>query len=759
MKTLRTSAPGALLPLLLVLSGLARGGPAGAQEAQPLAVSSGLRGDLVPLECRAEGTLEGRLRELSRAFAHTGDSLRIDAGDLLGASTVTALATRRHLDALAEAVASLGLRGIALGHRDLAAPRSELVARANALRARSVPVVLSNLRCDPSARALCDAVADAGDPPVLLASRGGPVALVALIAPTALQAVARDRAEGVELTDPAETLGRMVLAARSAGATQVVAIYDPDGPGILEASLRLVRGLPLEQRPDLFFVHDLSQRIATVEIERGAPQRLFATEPGRVLVTDLARRPTPEVAPPDGDAPPAVDALATSLQRTLCEVAGERLAGAGLVAPLDREGFTTLLLDVLREDARAELAVINAGAVRPLPNFPLRARISRLDVLGALPFEDTLRVGAIKGSDLEAFLRSDRAARFRVRGAVLEGDSVQVNGRPLEANLTYRVVTSGFVADGGDGGLGDDVVAFSPWGTEGPRDVLLRWLGVSREGDIMAAPVDPSQRTRWTFRFFVDTSWSETSIANTPNYQDPQLARAQGTAIQGDVELRASAEQPRYTLDNTLRLRLGFQRTLDMAGDTGLQKIADLITLRNQFGLRAVWRTRRWWHPIPYLESYTESEFQPPDVAMSTREFHHLQWRPTAGVRFELPLRSNVNLGGGVDWETLEPGAGPRPVVVLRGELPPTVLFKLQDREVEGQLFTELAYRDPLASTAEAIMRLTARLSVPLFEPLSVSVTYDLFGRLRSGAPSALAHDLNLGLQLDLLRTVQLFGW
>jgi hypothetical protein len=98
-------------------------------------------------------------------------------------------------------------------------------------------------------------------------------------------------------------------------------------------------------------------------------------------------------------------------------------------------------------------------------------------------------------------------------------------------------------------------------------------------------------------------------------------------------------------------------------------------------------------------------------------------------------------------------------VVVLRGELPATTLFHIQDRDVEGQLFTELALREPGASTSESIVRLNARLSVPLFEPLAVTVSYDLFARQRVDEPWALSHDVNLGLRLDLLRTLQLFSY
>lgn len=765
-----------LLALLLLLAASLLPAAAFAQPATPpaappaaplrLVVSSGLQGDAARLACLPTGQRGGALSDLARSLQHpTGDDvLRVDAGDLFGASAVAHLATTDHLPALVDAIVASGLRALSLGHRDLAAPRADVVARALALSARGVRTVLSNLRCEASAQELCDAVVDGGDDPLVLTTPAGGVGVVALIAPGALHSIAQDCAEGVTLSPPEEALGRAVLAARVAGARFVVAFYDPEWPATLADTVRMVRALPRDQRPDVVFAQDLGRDLATMEIERGAALRVFATEPGRVVETQLPSPATPAVVEPTGDVPPAVATLGEAVGEQLCRIATEELPGARLTRPLDRLGFTDLLLDVVREDARAEVAVINRGAVRPIATFPLQGRISRLDVLGAMPFEDTLRVGRIKGEALEAFMRSAGFERFRVRGATRDGDSFMVNGRPLEKEQYYRVVTTGFVANGGDGGLGeDDAVDWEEDAVGAPRETFLRWLAVPRGGDITRAPVDPAQRTRWTFRFFIDASLSNTTITTNldPSYQDPQLVRSQGTAIQVDAEGHADAEQPRYTFENTLRLRLGYQQTIEGTDDTGLLKVADLIALRDHLAWRGLWRRRRWYTPLPYIESYLESEFTRPDAAGSgiVRDYHHLQWRPTAGLRLELPLRANLNAGLGMDWESLDPNAHPQPVAVVRAELPATTLFHIQDRDVEGQLFTEAAWREPWADTAETLVRLNARLSVPIFAPLAVTLSYDLFARHREGADWALAHDVNLGLRLDLLKTLQLFAY
>lgn len=724
-----------------------------------LRITSGVHGDLTRLACVAPSARAAGLSAAAQSLAHPveGAVLRLDAGDLFAASSASHLAVREHLPALVEAVSAMGLRALALGHRDLAATRDELTRRSAALDARGIPSVLSNLRCEGSARALCEAVRDASDAPPVIATAAGAVGVVALVAPGNLSAIARDRADGLALEPAATALARATLAARAAGARFVVAFYDPESPGSLADSVSMARSLPRTERPDVIFVQDLASDLAAVEVERGAAFRVFATEAGKVLETSLPSPVTPRFVEPEGEAPSPVTALVNAVGETLCTVARDPLPGGVLTRPLDRAAMTALVLDVMRETTESEVAVINRGAVRPLPTFPLRERVSRVDVMAALPFDDTVRVARVKGESLADFMRGERHDRFVVRGVERDGEGFTVNGRPLVPEQFYSVVTTGFVAEGGDGGLGGDDIDYTIAGHEGPREMLLRWLATPRQGDITRAPIDPARRTRWTFRALIDASWSETSIDNTANYQDPQLVRSQGTAVQVDGEFHADAEQPRFTFENLLRMRLGYQRTIEGGDDTGLLEVADLIALRDQFAWRGFWRTRRWYQPAPYVESYLESEFSQPDS--SVRGFHHLQWRPTAGVRFSLPLQASFNLGAGVDWETLEPGARPLAVGVARAELPPTTLFRIQDRPIEGQLYTELAWREPWSDLHQAVVRLNARLSIPVIEPVAITVAYDLFARQRASDSWSVAHDLNLGVRLDLVRAVQLFSY
>ena len=100
-----------------------------------LVVSSGLQGDVARLACVAPGERTAGFNALARSLNHpTGDDvLRLDAGDLFGASAIAHLATHDHLPALVDAVLASGLRALAIGHRDLAGTRADVIARARAL--------------------------------------------------------------------------------------------------------------------------------------------------------------------------------------------------------------------------------------------------------------------------------------------------------------------------------------------------------------------------------------------------------------------------------------------------------------------------------------------------------------------------------------------------------------------------------------------------------------------------------------------------
>jgi len=161
------------------------------------------------------------------------------------------------------------------------------------------------------------------------------------------------------------------------------------------------------------------------------------------------------------------------------------------------------IAEVMRRRMGAEVALINAGAIRSnrvIPAGPLSLR----DVVALLPFGNTVALLEVDGAALQVSLEHSVEALPRPAGRflqtagldyVLEASrppgsrilSVSVGGNPLDPARRYRVAVPDFVARGGDG---YSALAASPTlvsGEEGPglmeivADALERGAGVTAD--------------------------------------------------------------------------------------------------------------------------------------------------------------------------------------------------------------------------------------------------------------------------------------
>ncbi|MEZ4404995.1 MAG: hypothetical protein R3A52_00695 [Polyangiales bacterium] len=655
-------------------------------------------------------------------------------------------------DAVARAVVSTGLRALALGPRDLAAPRATLLTAAGALRGWGVRYVLSNLRCAPDAAALCEVVVSRGEAPVVLETAYGRVGVVAALSPSTLPTLARERRAGLTLSPAAESIDEAVRAARARGAERVVAVFHPGASSPLQEALEVAGALRGEGRPDVLLVNEVSGAVDTARSRTGA--RLAATRAGQARVVELDAE-LRTAAPLWGYVPLAVLEGAASLRAHLCASEDVPLPGGHLTGPMSSSDFAGLLLDVLRERSGAEVAALPRDVVQAREVFPLSGAITALDLDAALPLDEVVVSGTLRGRELRALYGSDHA-RLYLRGVEDRGGgTLKVNGRALDDNARYDLVTTRFAVDQTPA-LARVASRFTQLGDLSPREVLRAWLQRPRRGDITLAPIDPSLRTRWTFRANLDVSLALTSISNPAGLTDAQLARADSLSLRGDLELRADADHPAWALENGARLRYGQTRTVDAAGvSSGFVETLDLVTLRDTFVLRAVrYGPPRWYVPLPYAEVYLESELTAPDGPMPARDFHHLQLRPTMGARFQLLDTLSLFAGAGFDWETLQPDASPALTFILGYQLLNTKLFPVGERFVEAQGSLDVSWRDP-GGASDALVRLNARLSVPVFEPLSVTLSYDLFGRALNGGAFGTSSDFTVGLRVNFARSVQ----
>jgi hypothetical protein len=549
----------------------------------------------------------------------------------------------------------------------------------------------------------------------------------------------------------------------------VVVAHDPDGPDPADNALAIARDLPPEARPDLLLVNGASDFIASLEAARsGIP--VVMTRAGRgVAVTLGGPRLAREAR--QGTPPPAVTALSADTHQWLCTTQHTPLRGGTLAAPLTRDAFTNFYLNVLREETETEVAVLNRGAIQGREIFPLHGALTALHLATVLPFDDRIYTGRVKGSVLAALATSDRAGRFILRGVTTEG-GVKINGRAVEPDTMYRVVTTGFVHDGGEGGLGaTDGVELAVFGTRGPRDLFAAWLDRPRDGDITQAPVDPARRTRWTFNASLDLGFQFVGSANPAGgprggsvipYSNPQLSRADTMALRGDARFFANAQHPDWSWLNDLRARYGRASV----GGGPFDENLDIIELNSNFRYTGLTATPRWYLPAPDVKLLVETELDRLPRTTSVPDAtnpHHLRVQPTLGLAFSLNAFFSWRLGAGIEWQELLSDADPTYVFVGEVKLTPYSLFSLRGRsvtwqaELKAQVNQAFSEAQPGPTARDFLLTGSTRLAVPIFQSLNFTISYDTFLRLARGNELGVSHDLTLGLAWTWARARQTF--
>ncbi len=721
------------------------------------AVTHGLSGRFTLATCggdRGESAFE---RLSARVNTLPVGALRFDAGDLLGTSAIGRFAVEEDDASLAQAVSELGLAARTLGHRDLTSARPRLLAFTAALARKGLPTTLTNLACSGAAQAICDGVVNGHEATLLLESRGEKVAFVSALAPQHLLNISKELSEGLALVPPAAALSDATRRARELGAAHVIAVYDPATGDELADTLSLVRELDSKALPDVLIVNAQIEPLRTALVG-SSNLPLIVTRPSEALAVEL--RPdgtmTAQASEP-GEASPAIIAYAETLNRSLCAHFQQPFRRGALTQPLSREEAAALVLDVMREHARAEVAVINGYALSPVAPWPLENPLTRLALFQALPFDNHLRLVTVTGAALAGFLDSAEAKSAFIRGAKKD-DKWKVNGRVLEPLQAYRLVTTDFVAEH----FGDVFAEAEPLGQITVRELLSGWLSIDQRGPLLSQPVDPAERTRWWFSYRLQVDLTAVAVTN-PNqsvFQDTQLLRGQSLSLVGETEGRAIGDHPLYSLEQQLRLRYGVVDATALDGSTsGVNNNVDLVTVRTLGFLRKVFGPPAWYLPKPYADAFLESELTKPE----TRRYHHLQLLPTAGLRFELFPLFSVYVGGGATWEVfarsedLNPQVPPAAAVLVAGwQLRPTKIVKLGQKFLEAETNLDFWIRD-LGGPTQSQARLRARLVVPLFSVLSLTATYDLFFRsvrLPEDTGSwrvlyGLSHEVYLGLQIS----------
>jgi len=165
---------------------------------------------------------------------------------------------------------------------------------------------------------------------------------------------------------------------------------------------------------------------------------------------------------------PTVSALVEEYSKRIGE--DVRKVIAYIVTPLDgsfksvrfgESNLCNMTADLMKNYAGADMAFINGGSFRSSISGP---KVTTEDVLTAFPFDDILVSCEMKGKDIVSeidqtlsglqkipggFLHVSSGCRLVINGGRLESFTFQ--GRPIEPEKNYKVATTDFNANGGDG--------------------------------------------------------------------------------------------------------------------------------------------------------------------------------------------------------------------------------------------------------------------------------------------------------------------
>jgi 2',3'-cyclic-nucleotide 2'-phosphodiesterase (5'-nucleotidase family) len=576
-------------------------------------------------------------------------------------------ATRLGALDLARVLGRSGYDAVALGGHELRVPRAELEHFAAAMAASGMPLLATNLTCDGGKQAFCRHLVRER-----VVVRGGrKVGIIATLARSLVDTIPKGRLEGLEVEEELEAVRTATRRLRGAGAHVVVLLAQAssrDSGPVYELQRSLARQL---DAPDAILATSLFERdgddTVRLHLADRAPPIVGSTAGTRsVSAIDLWPRweagrfaggrvrttaVRADAAVRDGE----VEARLRPHLERFCARYGHPVSPGKLVRPMSRNDFLDYVLAIMRKRGQAEIALVHRSFASKIA-FPLEGQLRRLDLERAMPYEASIGVVRLSGDEVKDLLA--RRAQSPHLG-LLEIDApdgalgdIEINGRELDEARSYRVVVTDFLAQGGDGVLGDE-------------DLEPRWIpGDLRElvGDFLARHTadedgDPgvdletdfgkpaAERTLLLGTGELGLDLSDLYIQNRASYADEPLSRNQQRTVHGALGGNLRLRHPAHSADARMRLEYGLSATSsaeeqsETSGET--QDLVSWMLLYSWIGLRDLApESGRRFVPSPYTRLLFETELtQPAESPEQTRSWRHAEITHTAGGQWT-PLPS-----------------------------------------------------------------------------------------------------------------------
>jgi len=755
---------------LLLLLALPR--PADAQKrieevvVADIVATGGVAGELAQPRCHAGGTLHAA--EFANVAAQLPSAAEagafiLDTGGLLARHGVARYASvHEEGRALAEMVENLGYRALAFSEADLGDPRHRVVSRTRALRQRGIPTLATNVRCDEEARELCEVLVNAEDGVPFHAHGEERLALFSFLDPAAGRRVAPDRMRGVHIAPLEESIRVAVRAARARGATMVIAVIDAgQGAEAAARALSITAELADDDKPDLVFAAGAGSELLFAR-PRGFRPAIVAAPPRGAARIEVRRSEHSGLSfmttPVDPGAHPAgpIGSFIGRVGGDYCEDLGEHLAG-GFLDPtreLNARGMAELTAASMREVANGDVALLNLGAIdaRWSPADPVG--LTEADVQIAIQYDEPLMVATVSAFWLKTLARSNPEDRsllalgLEITNPYGALERVKINGRILDDDALYRVVTIRFLAEGGD----DRTVPEADWSPidHSLREALLSHLQEEREEDPRDAIVDPWERLEWTLNVNTDLTFAGSAVRDSGDYQEGPLTNARQTAVGFNAVVGLNALSRTASWEN----QLTGTYTLAATSETdGFDEGADTLTYRTTGAYRGFRRlVDELYVPDLLVEGLLRTEFSPQDD-----EAHFMNVRFVGGLQWRLHLKVKIKLTSGIevlqalddDERSVEPGVGAQldiqPWILMREGLRRLTLTTNFDYFVSG-----------IGNRNRHLLQGLFDLALNLNRYLALSLNVTLYGLAEEQQPFSFAMQTTAALRVSwTVRAVQ----
>ena len=540
----------------------------------------------------------------------------------------------------ADLLDAVGFHGIALGAFDLAAPGPTLRRFLALMHEKNAPLLAGNLHCHSDTDQRCSAIKR----PYVILKRGTVrVGILSVLRSDILQHLPGDTSDGLLVANAVESARHHIRVLREVEKVDLVILLanvntEADTPSPV---LELSRGLDISP-PDLIVTNAMFEAnrenyLARVERAYGPPivstDRFGQTLGEAIFTFDAAasfsgprlqavHRHYTNTFLPD----PPSEKHVRALKKTLCDRFDKAIENVKLKRPLSRSDFIAYLLSVLRVTAEAEIAVLSDTTFSS-SGFPLTETLTLENTMRAIRYDAELVTASFRGSELKTHFGAytEDTPGLRILGLERRGGDLFVNGRVLIDTHTYSVVTTRFLADGGEGLIApiSEVEPLQSGLTL--RDSLLHFLSKERPRRQPPSPISleedfPRLDRNWVLWGIAKAGIgvNNVTVSNGPNgdrYSLPLLKRADLTSFEANFRFDFEANAYDHAFQSQLQLQHGRTWTTPQDTDETIEaETIDRILASFIYRLRAIrnaYGPDEFYWPEPFAEALVTSEFTP----------------------------------------------------------------------------------------------------------------------------------------------------